>query len=235
MNITGLKQERHEASRYRRELLKKRTKRNSKTITDLSNKISRLNSEIKMKKKSRDQLKTNKKGGLTDVFLVMIFAFVIILISGVMIYISTEVKKELHTQMDNMDIGDGTNNASVVIDNTIGAVGTAYDSLYWVSVFLIFGMIIAVFIGSFMVTTHPVYFIPYFFVCIIAVVVAVPMSNTYETLVNDATIGSTFMGFTGSNWIMANLPIVISIVAFTGGIIMYSRLGKKEEVQYGFT
>jgi hypothetical protein len=50
---------------------------------------------------------------------------------------------------------------------------------------------------------------------------------------SDATLSSTFSGFIGTNWIMLNLPIWITIVGFTGGIIMFSRLGKKEEQFYG--
>jgi len=32
---------------------------------------------------------------------------------------------------------------------------------------------------------------------------------------------------------MLNLPIWITIIGFTGGIIMFARMGRKEEYQYG--
>jgi len=59
------------------------------------------------------------------------------------------------------------------------------------------------------------------------------MANSYEILMSDATLGASFTGFTGANWIMLNLPIWISIVGIAGGIIMFSRMGKEEEVYYG--
>jgi len=84
-----------------------------------------------------------------------------------------------------------------------------------------------------LVTTKPVFFIPYIFIVIIAIIVSVPLSNAYETLSNNAELSSTFTGFTASNFIMLNLPIWITIIGFTGGIIMFARMGRKEEYQYG--
>jgi len=175
-------------------------------------------------------LMKDKRGGFVDLFVFMIFALVIILISVVWIYIGGITSEQMHLSMDAMDLHDTEgNNASVVIDNTIGATNTSFQALQWISVFLIVGMIIAIMIGSYLVTTKPVFFIPYIFIVIIAVVVAVPMSNAYETLASTPELASTFTGFTGANWIMLNLPIWISIIGILGGIIMFSRMGKKEE------
>jgi hypothetical protein len=178
----------------------------------------------------------NKRGGFTDLFLFMIFAFVIVLISVVWIYMGSVTTNQLHLSMDGMDLGDTMgNNASVVIDNTVGTGGFegSIQALRWISIFLIVGMILSIFIGSYLVTTKPIFFIPYLFIVIIAIIVSVPMSNSYEILMLEPTLASTFTGFTGANWIMLHLPIWITIVGITGGIIMFSRLGKKE-YEYGY-
>jgi uncharacterized protein with PQ loop repeat len=172
----------------------------------------------------------NKKGGFTDLLVFLIFAFVIVLCCGIYIYIANITTEQLHLSMDGMDIGDGNRNASETIDNTMGKVTASFDALYWISVFLIFGMIIAIFIGSYMVTTKPIFFIPYLFIVFIAVIVAVPISNAYETLRGDATLGSTYAGFTGANYVMNYLPMIVVIVGIVGGIIMFSRMGKREEM-----
>lgn len=179
--------------------------------------------------------KMNKKGGFTDLFLFMIFAFIIVLFSGVFIYISGQVYSELSEKIPQMNlVGDGNNNASVVLDNTVGHANNSFKALYWISVFLIFGMIIAIFIGSYMVTTKPIFFIPYIFVVIIAVVVAVAISNAYEMLYDNPLLNSTFANFIGSNFILAKLPIIIAVVGMAGGIIMFVRMGKREETYYGY-
>lgn len=172
----------------------------------------------------------NKKGGFSDLFIFMIFAFVIVLISVVYVYMGNTIEDELQNTLGQMDLHDTVgNNASEVIDNTMGSVNISYGALHWITIFLIVGMILSIFIGSYLVTTKPIFFIPYIFIVIIAIVVSVPMSNAYETIMNNEVLAGTFQEFTGANWIMLNLPVWITIIGFVGGIIMYSQLGKREE------
>jgi len=171
-----------------------------------------------------------KRGGFTDLFLFMIIAFIVVLISVVFIYIGKTTTDQLHLTMDGMNLSDGNgNNASVVIDQHMGAVTGSYQALTWITVFLIVGMMLSIFIGSYLVTTKPIFFVPYFFITIIAIVVSVPISNTYETLMNNATLSSTFSQFTGANWLMLHLPVWVTIIGFVGAIIIFSRMGKGEE------
>lgn len=178
----------------------------------------------------------NKRGAFSDLFIFMIFALVIILISVVWIFIGGEVEDQMQDTIGKMDLHDTLgNNASEVIDNTIGVTNQTFLALRWIAVFLIAGMILSIFIGSYLVTTKPIFFIPYLFIVIIAIVVSVPMANTYEELMVDPTLSATFQGFTGANWIMLNLPIWITIIGIAGGIIMFSRMGKREEYsQYAY-
>lgn len=181
------------------------------------------------------QLLKNKRAGFTDLFLFMIIAFVVLLFSGIFIYLSHTVTDEFRGNIADMEIfNDNGQNGSQTLEDTLGVADASFNALTWISVLLIFGMIIAIFIGSYMVTTKPIFFIPYIFVAIIAVIVAVPMSNAYETLALNPTLTSTYSGFDGSNWIMAQLPIIIAIVGITGGIIMFVRMGKREEQYYGY-
>lgn len=177
----------------------------------------------------------NKKGGFTDLFIFMIISFVLVLFCGVFLYITNETTSELRDNFDLMDLtGDGRgNNASAVLDYTLAEAVASFDALYWITGFLIFSMIIAIFIGSYMVTTKPIFFIPYIIFTFIAVVVAVVISNAYELLYANAVLNSTFAKFVGSNWVLAQLPIIVSIVGIAGGIIMFVRMGKREEGYFG--
>jgi len=176
----------------------------------------------------------NKRGGFSDLFIFIIFSFVIVLICVVWVYMGGLVEERLHETVGQMDLHDTVgNNASQVITNTIGATNLSFGALHWITVLLIGGMILSIFIGSYLVTTKPIFFIPYLFIVIIAIVVSVPMSNSYEKLMTDATLSATFTGFSGASWIMLNLPVWITIIGITGGIIMFSRMGKQED-QYGY-
>jgi len=78
-----------------------------------------------------------KRGGFTDLFLFMIFAFVIVLVSVVFIYIGIEAEDQLQETMGTMDLHDTVgNNASQVIDNTMGVTNTTFSALHWITVFL---------------------------------------------------------------------------------------------------
>jgi len=182
----------------------------------------------------RSLITKNKRGAFSDLFIFMIFAFVIILISGVMLFISDKTNEQLQDTLGNMDLHDTLgNNASEVITNTMGSADQSFQALQWIAVFLIVGMILSIFIGSYLVTTKPIFFIPYLFIVIIAIVVSVTISNAYEELITTPTLASTYAGFSGANYIMLNLPIWITIIGFAGGIIMFSRMGKKEDQYYG--
>ena len=173
----------------------------------------------------------NKKGAYSDLFIFIIMAFVLVLVSGIYIFISNMTVSALHTSMDDMVLAPNIN-SSVLIDDTMGAVANSFQVLYWGSVMIIIGMIISIFIGSYLVTTKPIFFIPYIFIVIIAVIVSVGISNAYEQIVLTPILESTFVGFVGANFIMSKFPIWVTIIGFVGGIIMFSRLGSKEEQMY---
>jgi F0F1-type ATP synthase assembly protein I len=161
----------------------------------------------------------------------MIFSFAILLICGIFIYLGGDITAEVHEKMDTMQFGDA--NTSQVIDQTLGKVNQAYQSLYWISILLMVGMVLSIFIGSYLVTTKPIFFIPYIFIVIIAVIIAVGLSNAYEQVIADPTLASTFAGFLGANFIMLKLPIWISVIGIVGGVIMFVRMGSRENDIYG--
>lgn len=172
----------------------------------------------------------SKRAGFTDIFLFIIFSFIIVVVLGILIYTFNTAETQLQETIGKMDLGDAQgNNASQVITNTIGSANISFTALYWLSVFIIFGMIIGIFIGSYMVTTKPIFFIPYIFIWIIAIVVSVPMSNAYGTLSADPLLASTYSNFIGSNFILNNLPMIVAIVGIVGAIIMFTRMGRREE------
>ena len=172
-----------------------------------------------------------KRGALSDLFIFMVFAVIILLVSGMFIYLGITTNSKLHQTMDKMS-HDGID-YNKTISQTFGQVNVAYQSLYWISLFLIVAMILSIFFGSYMVTTRPVFFVPYIFIVIIAITVSLGISNAYTDLINQPELASTFSGFLGANYIMYYLPMWIAIIGFTGGIIMFVRMKSEEYVPYG--
>jgi len=175
----------------------------------------------------------NKKGQFTDLFLFIIMCVAILFISGIFIYMGVTTKNQLDKSFTGKVTSGGTN-YTTIIDTTFGDVNVAYSTLYWTSILLIVGMMFSIFFGSYMVTTRPIYFVPYIFIIIIAIFVAVGVSNAYQSVIEQPELASTFAGFIGSNFIMYNLPIWITVMGVVGGIIMFVRMKSQEVVAYGY-
>lgn len=175
----------------------------------------------------------NKRGQFTDLFLFMIVALVILFVSGLFIYMGIRVNNQLDESLVGNAVSDNVNYTEIK-DQTFGDVNVAYNSLYWLSLFMIFAMVISIFIGSYMVTTRPVFFVPYFFIVIIAVLVSVGISNAYQEVATNPVLAETFAGFIGSNFLMFNLPIWMTVIGFVGGIIMFVKMKTQEGGQYGY-
>lgn len=161
----------------------------------------------------------NKRGQFADGFLLVILAFVFIVVCGIFIYIGNTVSSNLHDQLE-VQSTPGLN-LSKIADDTVGKVSVAYQTLYWGSVIIIIGMILGIFIGSWLAGQNPLWFVPWIFMIIILIVVSVQISNTYEVIRNTAELSSTFDGFLGGNFILGNLPILITVVSFIQIVIMF--------------
>lgn len=175
----------------------------------------------------------NKRGGTADLFIFMILSFIILIMCAVFIYISGKAYAEVRTATSDMPDIAGAKNITQIVDSTLGQVDSTYQALYWISLMLIFGMVISIFIGSYLVTTKPIFFIPYIFIVIIAVIVAVAISNAYEQIIQTEILANIFAGFIGANFIMLKLPTWITAIGFIGAIIMFVRMGSKEGDIYG--
>lgn len=175
----------------------------------------------------------NKNGGFTDLFIFMIFAFILVVFAVVFVYISGTVKSSLTEQMEGMDVGGEDQNTTEVIDNSVGKATESYKALDWITLLLIVGMIVSIFIGSYLVTTKGIFFVPYGIITVIAIIVSIPISNTYEKIMNNPELSSTFAEFGEASFVLLHLPIWISIIGIAGGILMFITFGVSSSRQNG--
>lgn len=171
----------------------------------------------------------NKKGDFSSLFIFIIMTFIIVVFSGVIIYITGQV----HTQLDILapSLSTASTNMTEIVDDTFAPLEASFTVLYWGTFLIIIGMIVSIFIGNFMVQTHPVFFVPYVFITAISVIVSVPISNTYETLATTTVLSDTFLGFAASNLVLRFLPLWVTAIGFVGAIILFSKLIRGEEYQ----
>lgn len=170
----------------------------------------------------------NKKGGIGDLFVAMILAFILIVIAVGFSYAANLTHAKLievaPRLQETMNIGSA--NVTDIINNTEGRVSSSYATLKWITVMLIFGFFMSVLVASILVRTHPIAFVAYIFVWILAVIISVYISNTYEILYNDPTLGATFVGFFQASWIFLHFPIWVTVFGAMAAIFIYANLYK---------
>lgn len=173
----------------------------------------------------------NKKGSFVGLFLFMIVAFILILTSGIFLYVGNTTSTALHQQLD--PLSTPTLNYSQIISQTIDKIPASYQVLKWGSIVLIVAMILSIFISSYLVTTKPIFFVPYIIFVFIAVIMAVVMANAYDELLNASNdLAVTLQSFTGANFMLLYLPMIVGAVGVIGGIIMFAsyKVGQEQSV-----
>lgn len=168
-------------------------------------------------------------------FVFIIVAFVLMVGLGIMVYAGTTAYTSIKGQLQESDLFENQN-ATQIAEETLGEVPASYNVLYWGAIVLLVAMVISIFIGSYLVTTRPLFFVPYVIGVLVAVIISVPISNTYEEIISDPTLASTFSNFVGANFFLGYLPLIVAVVGVIGGFIMFSSFaigGRNEGVYIG--
>lgn len=147
------------------------------------------------------------------------------MVSVLFVYMSDTVYDEFAER----DLGLQSGRQSEIMNNTFMNVKTSFDSLPWITFFLLIGMAIAIFISSFFTQTSPVFFVAYILILIIAVIVAVPIANTVDELTEDELLDDTWLEFYTSTYILLWMPHWVTVIGIVGGIILYIRMVNPSE------
>ena len=163
-----------------------------------------------------------KKGGLLDLVIAITIAFVLGIALVLFTFAQNKVEEQMYIVAPTLQEDFPSVNVTQVIDSTIGDVTRAYTSFKWISVMLIFGLFLSILISSFVVRTHPVWFVGYIFIVVISIIISVYISNTYEQLMSDTTLANIFLtGFFAQNWIFLNFPVWFTVFGILGAILLY--------------
>ena len=167
----------------------------------------------------------NKRGGLLDILIWVVSAFIIVIILGFWIYvfgIFTSAMTSIPTQPGAPNISDIAREVVVPVNNAMG-------NFEWISFAMIFAMAIAIFIFNYYTHKNAAFFWLYVLVVVIAVVISVPISNTYETLLTNNVIGSTLTGLKASSFVVLYLPLWTSVVGIFGAIFLFIGIQRDKE------
>jgi len=156
----------------------------------------------------------NKRGDFTGlIFLVAsIFAFaVFLLIVG---YIAPEISNAMLDQMG----------SSAVINNSFQTTtNIAENTLTTLWMLLFGGLLLGLFITAYFIPTHPI-FVPVFgLLLIVAIMIAVPLSNAYEEIAANATLSTAAAQQGLIGFLLTNLPLMTLIIGLITLVITFAK------------
>lgn len=162
--------------------------------------------------------------GVFNIFTIGIVIFMAVVFFGGLIYVTgllNDTFKEIGLSNEGNAGMPGYANMTQAAEQTFGVMNTSIQALRLVAVTLIFSEILFFVVFVSFKRTHPFMFIAYIFIVLLAVMFAAPLSNSYEALLKSNIYEGTLLSFSGSNWILLNLPVVVLTVGLLGSIFMF--------------
>jgi len=157
-------------------------------------------------------MRRNKRGAVWDLFMLMI----LLLFGSIMLMVTFSVWNSVAPEIEEK-LNDSTVNATY--DN-IERITNNLDNIALAG-FII--LIILMIVLAFAVDFHPIFFFLFMLIWIIGVIVAVPISNTYETVAANPHLAAAAASMPMQHWIMTNLPFIIGLVGAVMIVVMFSK------------
>ena len=112
------------------------------------------------------------------------------------------------------------------INNSLGATTyVAQHTLPTLWMIMFGGLLLGLFATSFFIRTHPI-FVPIFgLLLVVAILIAVPLSNAYEELAENAILSGTATEQGIIGFLMINLPLTTLIIGLLTLIITFAKPG----------
>ncbi len=175
------------------------------------------------------KIKKNKKASLIDIIVWMVICFVTVTFLALWTYGFDKIT----VAFGSADSG-GSINISKHVDATFGVVNNQMSGLQSIAFIIMFTLAIGILVTNFYVKAHPVFFILYIFIIVVAVIFAVNISNVYvDDLMGHDEFGPTFQEFQGASFIMVNLPLWTVIIGFLGAIFLFAGIMRDRELGGG--
>jgi len=198
---------------------------------EMMKKPSFKNLENEMLNKEIKSLWKIKLAAASDLFIIIVVALVFILFFAAWIFAHGVLTDTLIAIPSTARI-----NISEAAEMTIGQVDDALPIWYWAVGLIFIALFLSSLISNLFVKAHPVFFIAYILIVIVAIIFSVIISNAYEvTLLQTAIFDDQLPRFTIANFMFLNLPIWVTVFGFLGGIMLFMGLIRDEGAGGGLT
>lgn len=158
----------------------------------------------------------NNRGSAPDVLFIGIFIFVIAVAVLVLnMFISTVTT--------NMLAVPEVNESAATVQALQSTVNTVIPRNDWVVFSFFIGLIIALVVTSWLVSGNPLFMAMYFIVIIIAAVLAMVLSNAWETISQRPEFAAALASLPLTNHLLSYLPFYVCIIGAIGLIVTFGK------------
>lgn len=166
------------------------------------------------------RLLKNKKGTIEDLFIILIFSFVLIAVVVVAFKLNSDLRGALE------DAGNLSAEQEQVLDKTETAI-SAFDVLFAI---LLVGLVASTLVGAFLLDTHPVFFWISLILLIIVVLLAVVIANVAHASLGGVELASSYAEFPIMKFFLDYLPLNAAIL---GALILAAYFVKRGSILGG--
>jgi len=154
------------------------------------------------------ELFNNKRGSTLDLFVILL-----LLLGGSIVFVvGYDMSSEVFGELKPMVADSPTANESIT------RAEESLETFDYVFVAIFMGLIIWLIISAFLIDVNPVFTFIAIITLILAVVVAIPISNAYQILL--ATLQHE-SAFPMTNFIMSNLPVLTALLGTIAIVVVY--------------
>lgn len=143
---------------------------------------------------------------------------VVLVIFGLLTIFTWNIWQDLKPSLD------ASFNESVEAQAAVDVIETRYPSLFdGLFLFIFIGLWITTLIASFMIDTHPIFFIVSFILLIIVLVSAVYIGNFYEEIVTTDSMGDSYTYFPAMHHVLSNLLIYAIVIGASITLVLFGK------------
>ena len=156
----------------------------------------------------------NKKGDFTGVIFLVVSISILAIFLLIVGYIVPQITTPL---VEHIGISEEINKSLHVSSNV------AEHTLPTLWMILFAGLMLGLFATSFFIQTHPIFVPVFMLLLVIAILVAIPLSNAYEELSENAYLSTAAEQQSMIGFIMLHLPLATFIIGLTSMIIAFAK------------
>lgn len=149
-----------------------------------------------------------------EILLVIILLFGL----GIVAVIGNKMFSDLNTELQ---ADDSLSNESKAFVATVEAnYPSTFDTVFLLALIFLWVLLI---VSSFLIDTHPVFFVVTLVILVMCFVISMLIANTYEEFSDDTSFSTYAAEFPITSWVMSHLLIVIIVMGFTVGVTLYAK------------